>query len=88
MKRSEIYREAARRIEQSDEVRACCRVLSEIQPHADSGVCHACVTHSAFEAYFGRNTQSGFWWPLNEANRDARVLALCFMSAIAESEGQ
>jgi hypothetical protein len=83
MKRSEIYREAA-------------EIVSQRRPFLEYA-CHALrrlgLPCDEFESYMwppdrtpDQNRWSGFWGAPDAESQDCRVIALCFMAAIAEDE--
>ena len=92
MKRSAIYRKAARLIESGSMDRSCWAVVS-----AENAGRALWENTPAREAYADQilggeeDTYALDWGPNGADSREAkriRVLALCFMAAIAESEGQ
>lgn len=86
MKRSEIYRKAAKYMDARNRGYIC-PTLEFVFASPD------CLQHFTDHMKPIRlprdHVYSGwFGWSPNDQNRDRRVLALLFMAAIAESEGQ
>lgn len=95
MKLSEIYREAAWRIEGGHEKYGCIAIEGVAAVWDDGMIVnwsHVDTAIASFSEYFRpENTYSRDPWfgracTANQQNR--RILALCFMAAIAESEGE
>jgi hypothetical protein len=77
VKRSERYRKLARRFERGEQ-RYLCVVLGD-----------SCADLLLFRPKrLPNHAWMGGWWGsvLNKRSMDCRILALCFMAAIAESE--
>jgi hypothetical protein len=94
MKSSEIYRRAARSIERSDAFspgrpftwRSACEAISDVCKGGQFIVCL-----DKFNAMFCPDSVNGrlayYFGVGTYENQGARILALCFMAAISESEG-
>jgi hypothetical protein len=84
MKRSELYEEAAERLDGGYDC-GCCAAIYNANP-IDSGAERAFA-----ELFRPDNATNGvYWWDgcccEDESTRGPRVLALCFMAAIAADE--
>lgn len=89
MKRSEIYREAARRLIDGGASHGCCVTIAVIAH--DNPFDFNCAESEDFTALFRPDHErTAYWgdqWAINRPDSDAcRALALCFMAAIAEDE--
>lgn len=86
MKRSAVYQRAAWLIEKNYERFACNAIVEAKGRHFDT------PAEREFAEYFKPLNRSidrpWFGQPSIEQNRDHRVIALCLMAAIAESEGK
>lgn len=96
MKRSEIYREAARRIEagstgcnQPTCYYSCCAlaVLTAPEDGCLNGMRTGWSHYDAVRIPYAALFVESDWWNVR-AHSDERILALCFMAAIAEDEEQ
>ena len=88
MTHSEIYAEAARRMEAgdhgcSDTCGYSCCALAVLCSHDDDNAEYKAV-QGAYREIFAES----YWWgkPKRPDHQDERILALCFMAAIAEDE--
>ena len=96
MKDSEIYAKAAQLLEQSPSAvpfQSCCWAISEITHPSESPRTFARDKHCReMKSVFAPYTREAFWMeqvgnsPQEKLN--GRILALCFMAAIAQSEGR
>lgn len=83
MKASEVYREAAKFCFDNDSF-SCCAITHKPDPEG----LYRWALRKEYEALF--KPEGGFyaWGDMwGDESRKCRILALCFMAAIAESEG-
>jgi hypothetical protein len=91
MKSSEIYRKAARRIEHGEGYswRSACEAINDVCNNGMRGQFVRCM--DSFNAIFCPDRVNGareyYFGGGDPENQNARILALCFMAAISESEG-
>ena len=91
MKPSQVYREAARLLERKEVITCCPAISTAERPYHDerghNGECRLDQLEGPFREFFWPDNGQAYWWgsPKVKANQDARVIALCFMAAMAES---
>ena len=82
MKPSAVYREAARLMERRSNLYFCCHALGEVS--ADETLC------LSMKRMYAPRSRLPAWMSINglciQDERPIRILALCFMAAIAEDE--
>lgn len=97
MKLSEVYRRAAKLIEDREEIYSCCAVDAVVM--GTFNVAAHTAQAKKYAEFFGRDLPVAPGWndtadsmtrlqTAIDHDRDIRVLLLCFMAAIMESEGK
>lgn len=87
MKDSEIYRKAAKLLERGTSGPGCCTAIRDV-----TAIGAVRLSDEMRQLFVYRRKPFGMYWMRDCGEigdiRDRRILALCFMAAIAESEGR